>query len=124
MNKKETIDPAELAAFCAAELNGKLAGDVTTLNVGEASSVADYFVVATATSEPHLQALAGSLERRVRERYGARIHSGSGDSTSGWILLDFITVIVHLMTADVRARYSLETLWGGARPSTAEGASE
>ncbi|MBQ4106169.1 MAG: ribosome silencing factor [Lentisphaeria bacterium] len=120
MNKQVTIDPAELAAFCAAELSGKLAQDVQTLAIGEHSSVADYFVIATATSEPHLQALSGYLERQVREKYGARVHSGSGDSASGWVLLDFITVIVHVMTADMRARYSLETLWGGARPSGTE----
>ena len=120
MNKQVTIDPAELAAFCAAELSGKLAQDVQTLAIGEHSSVADYFVIATATSVPHLQALSGYLERQVREKYGARVHSGSGDSASGWVLLDFITVIVHVMTADMRARYSLETLWGGARPSGTE----
>ena len=94
---------------CAKE---KLAEDVTTLSIGPVSSIADYFVVATANSEPQLKAVADFIERQVREKLGIHAASGAENSDGGWILLDFGNVIVHVMTPELRARYNLEGLWG------------
>ena len=92
---------------CAEE---KLARDPVTLEVGE-SGVADYFLVVTADSDPQLQAVAGFIERTVRERYALRSSSRNIGTGGGWLLLDFGTVVVHVMTPAVRERYSLESRW-------------
>ncbi|MGE4563801.1 MAG: nicotinate (nicotinamide) nucleotide adenylyltransferase [Victivallaceae bacterium] len=114
-NMKQTApNPAEMAAFCAKLAEDKLAENVTVIEIGSKSSIADYFVICTATSEPHMTALSGHIERAVREQFGLRTISHGDAGSSGWMLLDFISVIVHVMTREVRERYSLESLWGGA----------
>ena len=111
MEEKKIPAAAELAQFCAAAVEEKLAENVITIPMGEESAIADYFVICTATSQPHLQALASYLERQVRDKYHLRVFSNGGESNSGWMLLDFVNVVVHLMTPDTRDRYSLESLW-------------
>ncbi len=114
MTSQNQPTPAELAAFCAKLAEDKLAEDVSVIEIGSKSSIADYFVICTANSEPHLNALAGYIERSVRDEFQIRTFSHTEGGSSGWMLLDFITVIVHVMTQEVRERYSLESLWGGA----------
>ena len=108
--KARRPEPAELLKCCADCAEEKLARDPTTLVVGE-SGVADYFLVVTADSDPQLQAVASFIERTVRERYGLRSSSRNVGTGGGWLLLDFGTVVVHVMTPAVRERYSLESLW-------------
>ncbi len=105
------ISPRELADFCAAAVREKLAEHVLLLPVAEQTSIADYFVICTATSEPHLQALYGFVERQVRDRFRVRVHSRCGSANDGWMVLDFCSVVVHLMTEAARTRYDLEGIW-------------
>ncbi|MBE6356046.1 MAG: ribosome silencing factor [Lentisphaerae bacterium] len=102
----------ELANFCIKCAEDKIAENPILIKLPETSGVADFFVVATANSEPHLQALANHIERQVREVYQTRLLSGDGGNAGGWILLDFNDVIVHLMLPEIREKYQLETLWG------------
>ena len=104
----------ELAEFCIRCAEDKKAEDPALIKLPETSGVADYFVLATANSDPHLQALANHIERQVREVYQMRVLSGEDGAHGGWVLLDFNDVIVHLMLPEVREKYQLETLWGGA----------
>ena len=112
MTNEKKLTPAELADFCVKCVEEKLAENTVKIHVGPSSSVADYFVISTANSEPQLRALTGFLERKAREKLALRPLSESGESESGWILIDFGTVIVHIMTPEVRDRYNLEGLWG------------
>ena len=102
------------ARFCAETLQDKLAEDVTALAVRELSSIADYYIIATAGSQPHLKALASHLERQVRERFAIRPLAVDGEPASEWVLLDFGNVLVHLMSDETRRRYDLERLWADA----------
>ena len=110
--KKVVTDPKALAEFCVKCAEEKLAENTVLIDLGGVSSVADYFVVATANSEPQLRALTGFIERQVRETFQVRTFSDGGDEIGGWVLLDFGTVIVHLMTPEMREKYNLEGLWG------------
>ena len=104
----------ELAEFCIKCAEDKIAGNPVLLPLGGNSGIADFFVIATANSEPHLTALANYIERQVREVYQLRKISGGEDaSAGGWALLDFGDVIIHLMLPEIREKYQLETLWGG-----------
>ena len=103
-------EPAELLKCCADCAEEKLARDPVTLEVG-GSGVADYFLVVTVDSEPQLQAVAGFIERTVRDRYALRSSSRNVGTGGGWLLLDFGSVVVHVMTPAMRERYSLESLW-------------
>ncbi len=103
--------PEELAEFCAKCADDKLAENVKVISVGAVSSIADYYVIATANSEPQLHALCSEIERRVRDEYKLHPARTDGIGTGGWNLIDFCNVLVHLMTPEMRERYNLEGLW-------------
>ena len=111
-NMSEKIDYKALLDFCIKCAEDKLAENISTLEIGKVSSVADYMMVATASSEPQLRALSSFIERQVREEYKLCTLNQPDDSASGWVLLDFGNLIVHLMTPESRERYDLEGLWG------------
>ena len=112
MPKKYTDE--QLLQLCVASAEEKLAENVVTITLGSASSVADFFVIATANSEPQLRAVADFIERQVREKFGVHTSSNAENNEGGWVLLDFGNVIVHIMTPEMRSRYNLEGLWGDA----------
>ncbi len=78
------------------------------------SSFTDYFVLCSGTSEPHLKAIAGEIESRLKEDYKVRPSAVDGFPASQWIVLDYMQVIVHVFHREKRAFYSLEDLWGDA----------
>ena len=112
MPKKCTDD--QLVKLCVDSANEKLAENVVTLSIGPVSSIADFFVIATANSEPQLRAVSDFIERQVREKFGVHTASNAENNEGGWVLLDFGNVIVHIMTPEMRSRYNLEGLWGDA----------
>jgi len=105
--------PASLTHSC--EILDRLqAGDPKILDLRDVSTVASFFLVATGTSTPHLRALADELERGMKEKR-IRPRRKAGGPPSGWVILDFGEVIVHLMTAELREFYALEQLWSDAK---------
>lgn len=115
-SEKTRVEKAEeLAKFCIQCAEDKKAEDPILIKLPETSGVADYFVVLTANSEPHLQALANYVERQVRDKFQLRVLSGDDSNPGGWVLLDFNTVIVHLMLPEIREKYQLENLWGNKK---------
>lgn len=78
------------------------------------STFTDFFVICSGTSEPHLKAIAGEIEERLKSDYGVRAASIDGFPASQWIVLDYIQVIVHVFHREKREFYSLEDLWGDA----------
>jgi len=78
------------------------------------SSFTDFFVICSGTSEPHLKAIAGEIEQRLKEDHGIRPAAVDGFPASQWMVLDYLQVIVHVFHNDKRAFYSLEDLWGDA----------
>jgi ribosome-associated protein len=71
-------------------------------------------VVASGTSEPHLRAIVSEITDQLREKHELRPTRMDGHTGGAWVVLDFFDVIVHVMRADVRERYDLESLWGDA----------
>jgi ribosome-associated protein len=108
------MDSRKLALLCRALAENKKAEDIAILDVRELSSVTDYFVVASGTSEPHLRAIVDEITDKLRENRHLRPKAVDGTLQAAWIVLDYFDVIVHVMRADVRTRYNLEALWGDA----------
>lgn len=104
----------KLALLCRELAENKKAEDVTILDVSKVSSITDYFVIATGTSEPHLRAIVDELIDKLREDHDLRPRAMDGTLPTSWVVLDFFDVIVHVMKSDVRQRYDLEGLWGDA----------
>jgi ribosome-associated protein len=108
------MDSRKLALLCRELADNKKAEDIVILEVRELSSVTDYFVVASGTSEPHLRAIVDEITDQLRDRHDLRPRAVDGTLHTAWIVLDYFDVIVHVMRQDVRERYDLETLWGDA----------
>lgn len=106
------MDSRKLALLCRELADEKKAEDLVIMDVRKVSSITDYFVVATGTSEPHLRAIVEEITETLREDHELRPRAMDGGLQTSWVVLDFFDVIVHLMRADVRKHYNLEGLWG------------
>ena len=108
------MDSKKLALLCRDLAENRKAENVAVLDVRTVSSVTDYFVVASGTSEPHLRAITDEITGKLRDEYGLRPRAVDGTLQTSWVVLDYFDVIVHVMRAEVRQRYNLEDLWGDA----------
>ncbi len=84
------------------------------LDLREISTFTDFFVICSGTSEPHLKAIAGEIETRLRQDHDLRPAAVDGFPASQWIVLDYLQVIVHIFHREKREFYSLEDLWSDA----------
>ena len=98
----------------------KKAFDLDVLSVGGLTSIADYFVLASASNERQAAAIADSVVDQLKQQLGVRPLLIEGTTPGRWVLLDFGDFIVHIFTEDVRRFYGLERLWGDAPNVTAE----
>jgi ribosome-associated protein len=106
------MTPKELALKAAEILDNKKAEDIKVIEVTEQTIVADYFVLATGTSSTHVKALADDVEYEL-EQIG--VHDGHIEGrATGWVLLDYGAVLVHVFDKESRAYYNLERLWTDA----------
>ena len=96
-----------------AALEDKKAVDVRAYDVRGISGFADAFVVATGTAAPHLKALVAGTQQAMKDA-GVNSYRTSGDPASGWIVVDYVDVVVHVFSPEARAYYALENLWTAA----------
>jgi len=83
------------------------------LDMRDLSTVTDFFVLTTGNSAPHLRALAEQTEINLKKA-GHPVYRKAGDNRSDWYVLDYVDVVVHIMSAESREFYDLETLWSDA----------
>ncbi len=100
--------------LCRELADNKKAEDIVILDLRELSSVTDYFVIASGTSEPHLRAIVEEITEKLLQDRHLRPRAIDGTLKAAWVVLDFFDVIVHVMRQEARQRYDLETLWGDA----------
>jgi len=103
----------ELVKLCCRALDDKKAGELRVLDVSAQSSITDYLVIATATSDPHLRALRVELEK-VIDATKTRIVGIETSQESGWTVVDVFDLMIHLFSEDKRTQYGLENLWKDA----------
>lgn len=108
------MESRKLAQLCRALADDKKAEDVVVLDVHELSSVTDYFVVATGTSEPHLRAIASNISDTLATEHAVRPAAVDGSPKANWVVLDYFDVIVHVMRKETREKFDLEGLWSDA----------
>ncbi len=110
------MDSKKLAGLCRDYADNKKAENIVVLDVRKLSSVTDYFVICTGTSEPHVRSIVREISDELREKHDERAGVSDGVEKSTWVVLDYFDVIVHVMRGDMRAQYNLEALWGDAAP--------
>ena len=92
----------------------RLGSDIVLLDMQGVSLLADYFVLGNAESPPQFRAILEEVREQVKAAGGRLLHV-EGEPTSGWVLLDYGSVVAHIFDPELRAYYNLEDLWKEAR---------
>ena len=92
-------------------LEDKKALDIKIMDINEKTTIADHFIIATGTSNTHIQALAQEVVYQLKKE-NILPKSQEGTQTASWILLDYEEVIVHIFSQEMRKFYNIENLWG------------
>ena len=109
------LDQLELARHIVEVVADKQGEDVLLLDIREVSILADYFVIGSATSQRQAKAIIEGIKQEAKQTFDARPLHIDGEAATGWILMDYGGVVVHLFTPEVRAYYNLEGLWRAGR---------
>ena len=91
-------------------LNDKMGEDIKIIEIGKLSTVADYFIIANGSNAPHVESLVDNVEEELLKE---KIHAEriEGVKSSGWILMDYNDVVVHVFSKEDRLFYDLERIW-------------
>lgn len=108
------MESTEILKIAANALNEKKAQNLSALKVDDLTVLTEYFLLCTATSSTHVRALADEVEFKLTGA-GLEPHHIEGKST-GWILLDYGSVIVHVMSREAREFYNLDKMWSDGTP--------
>ena len=99
----------EILKAAAKALDNKKAENITAIKIEQLTSLSEYFLIATATSNTHVRALTDEVEDLLSAQ-GVKPHHIEGKS-SGWIVLDYQSVVVHIFTPEQREFYGLDRIW-------------
>ncbi len=107
------LSAKEAAVIAVKALDSKKAMNLVMLEVRAVTTLTEYMIIATGTSDPHLRALCDEVEKKMEEA-GERVWHREGQRGDTWIVMDFCGVMVHVFTQEQRKFYDLERLWGDA----------
>ena len=107
------MESLDIARLCARVADEKRAEDILILQTGKVSSVAEYFILATARNRRQMKAVLESIRLELKSLGVRDLHS-EGYGGDKWTLLDYGDVVVHVFDADTRSFYDLESLWADA----------
>ena len=105
----------ELARHIVEVIADKKGEDVLLLDIQAISILADYFVIGSTTSERQAKAIVAGVKQEMKEAFDVRPLRIEGEPASGWVLMDYGSIVVHLFTREMRAYYDLEDLWRDGR---------
>ncbi len=108
------LDPGQLARAAADVAYDKKASDVLLLDIQDLTSIADYFVICNGNNVRQIAAIADAIEDEMKKQ-GARLLYREGVAETGWLILDYGDIIVHIFGPKEREYYRLERLWSEAK---------
>ncbi len=108
------MDIREIVLDIANTLFNKKAKDVLIIDIGEKSSLADYFLLVSGGNYRQLEAFKDEAED-VLDKYGMEIKSLQGKSQSGWILMDCGDIVINFLTEEMREKYNIEGIWSDCK---------
>lgn len=113
---KEEFNAKKLAEKVVTICEDLKAVDINVFDMTKSSTIAEYYVICTGNSEPHLNAIGDRLQKEMKDDELAA-KAIDGGASSQWIVMDFGSVIVHVMHPDAREYYNLESLWSNGQVS-------
>ena len=105
-----TLEPIEIARRAVELASDKQAEDIVLLDTRQATSYTDYIVICSAESDRQIDAVYKEILDTLKKEKVTSFHS-EGSSDSGWILLDYLGVIIHIFSKELRDYYNLETIY-------------
>lgn len=109
--RRRNIEPIDIARLIVDVIADKKGEDIILMEVREQTTIADYFVICTATNERQLKAIVEAIREKVKEEFSISSRPVEGKEETGWILIDFVDIVVHAFQREVRQKYDLEDLW-------------
>ncbi|MAS35858.1 MAG: ribosome silencing factor [Anaerolineaceae bacterium] len=113
-HRRRSLDSLEFARHIVDVLDEHKAENIVLLDLRPDTVIADFFILCTGTSDRQLKALVDHIKVGVKEAFERRPFSEEGTADSGWMLMDYGDVVVHMFLEDVRSYYDLEGLWNEA----------
>lgn len=110
-----TPDSQEMVETITEALLSRKGKDITVLDVSEHTTLTDFFVVCHGTSDVQIKALADAVEEDMREKMGEKPWKKEGLQGRSWVILDFVNIVVHVMSKEKRDFYGIERMWNDAR---------
>ena len=110
---KDIKNSKDLVRYIVKIALNKKGTDITVLDLRKISTMVDYFVIITGTSDVHARAISDDIVSKLRNN-GIRKWHIEGQSYGHWVLLDYVDVVAHIFLEDERVYYNLELLWGDA----------
>ena len=107
------LTPKEIAQIAIGVLDNKKAQEIKLLHTFDVTILADYFIICTASSTTQMKTLSDEVEKVLKEK-GEIPRRREGHRNSGWMLIDFACVVVHIFLKETREFYTLERLWSDA----------
>lgn len=108
------MTPEEIAAAITEYADERKALDIIQLDLRGIVGYTDYFVICSGRSDRQVKAIHDAVHAGMKAEHGVLPRRVEGQSDSGWVLMDYLDVIVHLFTPETREFYRLEQLWGEA----------
>ncbi len=105
------IETLALSRLIVDTLEEKKGEDILLLDLEGICSFTDYFVICTGGSKRTLNALSEEVQQRLKTKHAITVRSVEGEASSGWVLMDYGDVIIHLFSPELRDYYRLEDLW-------------
>ena len=109
------MTPKEIAMTAVRALDEKKGQEISAIEITDLTTLADYFVFATGSSNTQINALCGAVEKALDEQ-GEQVLRREGYRDGTWVLLDYGSVVVHVFSQEAREFYSLEHLWKDGKP--------
>jgi ribosome-associated protein len=114
LDRRFSLDSLDIARHIVHVLDEHKAEDIILLDLRPDTVIADFFVICNGTSDRQIRALVEYVQEGVRDEFNRRPFSVEGTAESGWQLLDYGDVVVHVFLEEVRRYYDLEGLWNKA----------
>ena len=116
---KKNVSADDLIAVILKAVDEVKAENIEILDLREIeNTVCDYFIVCTGTSNTHVNAISGIIQKQVGKIIQEKAWHVEGEGTAEWILLDYVNVVVHVFQKHIREYYDIESLWGDAKTTS------
>jgi ribosome-associated protein len=112
---EEVPDSQEMVKIITEALLSRKGKDITLLDVSELTTLTDYFVVCHGTSDVQIKALADAVEEDMLKKSGEKAWKKEGLQGRSWVILDFVNIVVHIMSKEKRDFYGIERMWNDAK---------